>query len=150
MKRRILLLLGTVLALSLAASVLVTVATAAPHSGKAKSWGPPAKITWSQKLISETVAAGDTVTVSVTFTSTKDIAEPVLSVRPKKADFVEVSGFPTTIVAGTPYTVDVQISIPADTTRASFNAMIFVKDRHTLAWPLPVRAKVSLPETPEP
>lgn len=94
------------------------------------------------------MAPGETMTVSVTFTSTKDIAAPVLSIRPKRATFVQVGDFPTSITANTPYTISLQLAVPADATRAAFNANIFVRDGRTLAWPLKVRVKVAAPETP--
>lgn len=146
MKHRLLLLIGTLIALAIVTSLVVSVATAAPNKGK--HLGPPAKITWSQKVVTETMAPGETMTVSVTFTSTKDIAAPVLTIRPKRATFIQVSDFPSSITANTPYTISLQLTVPADTTRAAFNANILLRDGRTLAWPLKVRVKVAGTEPP--
>lgn len=146
MKRRLLLLIGTLITLAIATSLVISVASAAQTQGN--HFGPPAKITWSQKVVTETMAPGDTMTVSVTFTSTKDITAPVLSIRPKHSTLVQVSDFPTSIVANTPYTITLSLSGPTDTTRAAFNSKIFVRSGRTLAWPLAVRVKVTQTETP--
>lgn len=146
MRRPLFLLLGTLATLVVIAALGVSVAGATGLSSTGKHLGPPAKIKWSQKVVTETLAAGSTVTVSVTFTSTKDIAKPVLAIRPKRSTFLNVEGFPTTITANTPYTISLGMTVPTGTARKAFNAQVFVKNGRTLAWPLKVR--VHVPVTP--
>ncbi|MCL4553210.1 MAG: hypothetical protein M1305_06645 [Candidatus Marsarchaeota archaeon] len=147
MRRSILLLFGTLATLVAIAALGVSMVSATELSGTGKHLGPPAKIKWSQRVVTETMTAGSTMTASVTFTSTKDIATPVLSIRPKHSTFLQVSDFPTTIIANTPYTITLTMTVPTDTARKAFNAAIFVKNRHTLAWPLKVRVKVPVTST---
>ncbi len=117
----------------------VTVAPAAFAKG-----GPPAKITWSQRVVTGTVTAGGTVTATVTFTSTKDLSNVTIRLTPSLKGTTVVS--PTTFVsitAGVPYTVEVTFTAPANGKRPVYNGVLTIRERNrALAKPLPLRFKV--------
>ncbi len=140
--KRILLIGGMILVLLAMAFTAVSGVNAAPHPKEGRHAAQAAKITWSQKAINTTLAAGQRATVTVTFTSTADIASPSLAIIPQKASFVQVSNFPASVRANTPYSIDVKIDVPADTARNELEAGLFVKDQRVLAKPMPVHVKV--------
>jgi hypothetical protein len=141
MKRRLTVFVGVFLTLLLLASLGASAAGAASNV-KAKNRNAPAKITWTPRYVDQDVSLGQTATVSVSFTSSKDIASPSFVVRPDKETFVQVANLPTSIVANTSYPIELQLSVPAGTTKTHLNAILFLKDQHVLAMPLAIRVNV--------
>ncbi len=106
--------------------------------------GKHGKITWSQRPITATVAPGATFSTTVTFTSTVDLTNATLRLTPSLKGTTVVS--PTTfatITAGTPYTVEIGVTIPVSTTRHTYNGVLTVRVGHrAIPMPLPLRFRV--------
>ena len=138
----------------LAATAVVTLALATaafasppvPKKEKPTSVGKPAHVTWTPRVVSGTIAAGETLTATVTFTLTRPITNPVFVVVPRHRVEVDTSGVPTeTLAANTPYTITITASPPEEYKGARFNAVVKLKEqgsRRMLSSPLPVRIRV--------
>lgn len=109
-----LLLVGLMLAL--VSVFVVGVGSAAAADPTAVKKVTPPVIVWSQPTVKATVAQLQTVTVTVTFSSTKDIPNPQVLVFPPRNNFIHVHGFPKTIKAGVPMTFELGLTWPAHTT----------------------------------
>ena len=109
-------------------------------------WGPPAKITWSSNPVTATIAPGATYSTTVTFTSTVQLNNVTLRLTPWLMNTTSVS--PTTfatISAGVPYTVEIDVAIPANTCRQPhYVGVLTVRtDHHAYADPLQLRFAVT-------
>ncbi len=131
-------LLTVALGAIILASLVLSQMAVAP-SAVAK--GPPAKITWSQKPVTATIAAGASFSTTVTFTSTQDISNVSLRLTPSFRGTTVVT--PTTfavITAGLPFTFEIDVNIPADTMRQQYNGTLTVRSGHkAFAQPLQLR-----------
>ncbi len=106
--------------------------------------GPPAKVTWSQRSVTATVAPGGSFSTTVTFTSTKDLSNVTLRLTPsvKKTIVISPTTF-ATITAGVPYTVEISFTAPPKVKRGAYNAVLTVREgNRALALPLQLRFKV--------
>ncbi len=106
--------------------------------------GPSAKIVWSQRPVTATVAPGSSFSTTVTFTSTVDLTNVTLRLTPSLMGTTTVtpSTF-TTITAGVPYSVEIDVAIPANTMRSAYNGTLTVrKGNRAFALPLPLQFTV--------
>ncbi len=119
----------------------VTLSPTALAKGK-----PKAKITWSQNPITSTVAPGASYSTTVTFTSNVDLTNVKLRLTPSLAGTTTIS--PTTfasITAGTPYSVEIDVTVPMSTTRGAYNGTLTVRSgNRAFASPLKLRFSTGL------
>jgi hypothetical protein len=104
-------------------------------------------ITWDIKKIEQTLTVGGTQTLTVTFTSNKDIQNVKLWVVPALKPYITVvdpaNSF--SIVANTAYTVDLNISIPPGAQSGLYDGTIHIKHAEgskTYTRPLPVELNI--------
>lgn len=103
--------------------------------------GPPAKITWSQNPVTATLTAGSMFSTTVTFTSTVTLTNVNLHLTPslRTTTTINPSTFGT-ITAGLPYTIEIDVAVPANTMRKAFNGVLTVRMGHrAFASPLKLR-----------
>ncbi len=111
-----------------------------PPTASAKS-GPPAKIVWSRNPVTATLTSGSMFSTTVTFTSTMSLTNVILRLTPslRATTTVTPSTF-LTITAGVPYTIEIDVAIPANTMRKAFNGVLTVRmGHHAFARPLKLR-----------
>lgn len=112
---------ATVLVLAMILVLSTTQVSLAKKGGKGK-------ITWSQNPVTATVAAGDTFSTTVSFTSTRDLNNVKLRVTPSlKATTVLSPTDIATVTAGIPYTVEVQFTAPTGGGRRQFNGNVHLR-----------------------
>ncbi len=122
-EKRLLMVAIGVIALAVLMLSQVTVAPSALASGKI-----PAKVSWSQHPVTATLAAGSTYSTTVVFTSTVDLNNVTLRLTPSLKNVVTIT--PTTFVsitAGTPYTVEIDVAMPANAHRSSYGGTLTVR-----------------------
>ncbi len=119
-------------------------AAVAPPAMAQTGMGTPAKIRWSTRPVSATIAPGGTFSTTVTFTSTKTLTNVNVRLTPSLKGAVTVS--PTAfavITAGEPISLEITAAIPADTMREAFNGVLTLRNRtRVYANPLQLRFTV--------
>ncbi len=127
----------------LVALVLSQVPIASPAMAQNGN-GNPAKIKWSTRPVSATIAPGGTFSTTVVFSSTKTLTNVWVRLTPSMKGTTTVS--PTTfavINAGEPISLDISVAIPADTMQEAFNGTLTLrKGSKAFAKPLPLRFTV--------
>ncbi len=135
------LLLAAIAVTLLAMLVLSQMAVTPSAFAKGK---PPPKVKWSHTPITATVARGISTTTTVSFTTNADLSNAKLRLTPSLKGAVTIS--PTTfasITAGTSYSVDITIDVPANSRRMQYNGVLTLRiGNRTIAVPLPLRFRV--------
>lgn len=111
----------------------------------------PAKppITWEPSAINETVIAGESLAVPVTFTTSRDIQHVELRVVPELAEVVSVE--PTEIAgsAGSTHSLTLILTADSEMLPTTLEGTIQLRDRdgtgRTIARPLPIEVEIRWP-----
>lgn len=107
-------------------------------------------VSWEPGSLDESIAAGESVTTSATFTASIDAGDVKIRVVPELAPYVTVS--PTsisTVQKGIPYRLTIAINIPQDMELGVYNGVIQLrqaapgKPEKVLARPLPIEMEVT-------
>jgi hypothetical protein len=112
-------------------------------------------ISWVPELVNETVLAGETKTISASFSSSQDLGAVEVSVVPALEPFVQTN--PTSfasITAGQTTNLDITISAPADASPQTVEGTIQFRNAgrppRNFARPLPVTVNIKpFPVSPE-
>ncbi|MGE5138808.1 MAG: hypothetical protein ACM3JD_05040 [Rudaea sp.] len=125
-------------------AMLVLSQMAVTPSALAKGKVPP-KVKWDHHPITGTVTRGVSTTTTVSFTTNVDLTNVTLRLTPSLKGAVTIS--PTTfasITAGTSYSVDITVDVPANSKRMQYNGVLTLRIGHrALAMPLPLRFRVA-------
>jgi hypothetical protein len=112
-------------------------------------------ISWVPESVSETILAGETKTVSVSFTASEDLGAVEVRVVPELAPYVSTNptSFPA-LVAGQETNIEIIISAAADAPPQTVDGTIQIRNAgqppRNFAQPLPVIISIRLlPTTPE-
>ena len=127
------------LVLALLSVVFQPVASAEKRDDK----GSKARLTWSTRKVQETLAAGTSKTVTVTFTSSGDLADVQLRVSGGLARFVTVSpGTVASVKANTPVSVQIVMQVPADKAHDQGGVIQVRAGKRNMGKPLQVKIDV--------
>jgi len=124
-------------------------ATAKPAHSSPATAKPP--IRWTPPSVSETIEAGRSKSISVSFTAAQDLANVVVRVVPGLEHFVDVDTEAIDHVGeGEPVVVNLTLTVPENAQAGTIEGVIQLRDAHnetgnTLARPLPIL--ISIPGT---